>query len=92
MFIAIAIHHPEPNHVAEFEAHMRLVRDTVADADGLLSFECCRDEATGHLLGISRWDSREAFETALPLIAANADRRRDEWTVAEDELRTLDSF
>jgi quinol monooxygenase YgiN len=92
MFIAIATHHPHPDHAADFEAHMRLVRDTVADADGLLSFDCCRDEAAGDLLGISRWDSREAFETALPLIAANAGRRRDEWTVAEDDLRTLDSF
>jgi quinol monooxygenase YgiN len=92
MFTAIATHHPHPDHVADMGAHMQLVVETVGDAAGLLSFECCRDVASGALLGVSRWESREAFEAALPLIMANADRRRDEWTVAADELLQLESF
>jgi hypothetical protein len=44
------------------------------------------------LFGVSKWDSREAFEAALPLIGSNRENRRDEWTIADDELLTLESF
>jgi len=93
MVTAIAIHHPNPDHVAELEAHMELVREsTLERAEGLIEFECLREERGGRLLGFSRWESREAFEAALPIIAANAGRRQPEWTVAEDELLTLTAF
>ena len=91
MFTAIAIHRPHPDHVDDFVAHMRRVVDTTADADGLIEFSCWR-EADGRLIGFSRWESRAAFEAALPLIGANRDRRRPEWTVAEDELLQLDEL
>ena len=92
MFRAVATHHPHPDHVDEMAAHMRRVADATAGAGGLLSFECVRDEQSGALLGVSRWDSRAAFEAAMPLIGANAHLRRDEWTVADDELRLLDEI
>ena len=41
------------------------------------------------MLGVSRWESREAFEAALPLIGSHRHRRRPEWTVADDELLLL---
>ena len=89
MFLAVATHHPHPDHAGDMAAHMERVVDATAGADGLLSFECVRDEESGALLGVSRWTSREAFEAAIPLITANAHLRRDEWTVAEDELRLM---
>ena len=93
MLITIATHYPHVDHVAELEGHMNLVRDTVRDgAGGLVDFDCYRSEDGTRLFGVARWESREAFEASLPLIASNADRRRDEWTVAEDELLTLESF
>lgn len=76
MFTAIAIHHLHPDYVDELLAHMHLVRDSVAGVDGLVEFECMRDLETGRLLGVSRWESREAFAAALTLIGANADRRQ----------------
>jgi quinol monooxygenase YgiN len=91
--MAVATHHPHPDHVAELESHMNLVRDTVrAGAEGLVDFDCYRSDDGSRLFGISKWDSREAFEAALPLIASNVARRRGEWTVADDELLTLESF
>jgi hypothetical protein len=91
VFTAIAIHHPHPDHVDDFVAHMRLVVETTAEADGLLEFSCWR-EADGRLIGYSRWESHEAFEAAMPLIGANADRRRPEWTIRDDELLELDEI
>ena len=88
VFTAIAIHHPHPDHVDDFVAHMRLVIETTAGAEGLIGFSCWREE-DGRLIGYSRWESREAFGAALPLIGANRDRRRSEWTVADDELLQL---
>jgi quinol monooxygenase YgiN len=88
MVTAIAIHHPHPDHVDDFIAHMRLVVETTSGADGLVEFSCWRED-DGRLIGYSRWESRAAFEAALPLIGANAHRRRPEWTVRDDELLEL---
>jgi len=72
---------------------MNLVRDTVrAGAEGLVDFDCYRSEDGARLFGVSKWDSREAFEAAVPLLASSRERRRDEWTIADDELLTLESF
>ncbi|MDX6585559.1 MAG: hypothetical protein QOI31_32 [Solirubrobacterales bacterium] len=91
MFIAIATHHPHPDHVEDFLAHMHRVVDATAGAKGLLEFDCYRNEETGALLGVSKWESPEAFEEALPLIGSCSHLRQDEWTVAEDELQLLAS-
>jgi hypothetical protein len=89
VFLAIAIHHPHPDHEQELVAHMHRVVEATSGAEGLIDFDCVRDDSTGRLLGVSRWTAREAFEAALPLIGANAHLRRSEWTVAEDELLLL---
>ena len=89
MFLAIATHHPHPDHAGDFVAHMRRVAEATSGVEGLISFDCVADEESGALLGVSKWVSREAFEAALPRIGANAHLRRDEWTVAPDELRLL---
>jgi hypothetical protein len=89
MFLAIAIHHPHPDHELDFVAHMHRVVEATSGAEGLIGFDCVRDEPTGRLLGVSRWTTREAFDAALPLIGANTHLRRPEWTVAEDELMLL---
>jgi hypothetical protein len=49
-----------------------------------------RDTEAGRLVGFSRWESRADFEAALPRIGANRDRRRGEWTVADDDLLLLE--
>jgi hypothetical protein len=72
---------------------MNQVRDVVrAGAEGLVGFDCYRSDDGARLFGVSKWDSREAFEAALPLIGSSRENRRDEWTIADDELLTLESF
>jgi quinol monooxygenase YgiN len=89
MFVAIAIHHAAPDHVDELLAHMERVRANVEDAPGLLEFLTLREGDGVRLIGFSRWQSREAFEAALPRIGAFVDERRPEWSTREDELLML---
>jgi quinol monooxygenase YgiN len=91
MFVAIAIHHAAPGHVDALLAHMERVRANVEGAPGLIEFLCLRENDGPRLLGFSRWESREAFEAALPRIGAFRDDRRPEWSTQEDELLTLAS-
>jgi quinol monooxygenase YgiN len=90
MFLAIAVHHPHRDHVDDLLEHMRLVIETVGQAPGLIEFTALRDTEAGRLVGFSRWESRADFEAALPRIGANRDRRRGEWTVADDDLLLLE--
>ncbi len=89
MFIAIAIHHAAPRHVDDLLAHMERVRANVEGAPGLIEFLCLRENGGLRLLGVSRWESREAFEAALPRIGQFKDDRRAEWSTRDDELLTL---
>ena len=89
MFLTIAIHHPSPDHVDDFVDHMERVIAATEGAEGLIEFTSWRDVETDRLLGIARWESEAAFRAALPRIGSLADRRRPEWTVADDELLTL---
>lgn len=89
MFVAIAFHHPAPDHVDDLLAHMERVRANVEGAPGLIEFLCLREEGGTRLLGFSRWESRAAFEAALPRIGQFRDDRRPEWSTREDELVTL---
>jgi hypothetical protein len=66
----------------------RAVENT-AGAPGLIEFGCWVESETGRLLGVSRWESREAFQNAVPLIAAGRGGRQPEWSVADDELLLL---
>ena len=91
MFVAIAFHYPHPEHIDDLLGHMSRVVDTVRDgADGLIYFGCWREQGGARLLGLSQWESREAFEAALPLIGSRRGERPEEWSIADDELLLLD--
>jgi quinol monooxygenase YgiN len=91
MFVAIAFHHPHPDHVEDLMGHMlktvALVREHAPD--GLIEFSAFREEGGERLIGLSRWHSREAFEAAVPLIASRAGERGEAWSIADDQLLTL---
>ena len=89
MFIALVIHKAAPEHTEEFIAFMHMVVEATRDAPGLLDFTPCRDVGGGFLAGVSRWESAEAFEAALPTILSLAPERRPEWSTAPDELILL---
>ena len=85
MFQALVLHHAVPEHRADFVAFMHRVMDAVRDAPGLLEFTAW-DAQAGPLVAISRWQSAEAFEQALPTILAFASERRPEWSDRDDDL------
>jgi quinol monooxygenase YgiN len=86
MFQAIAIHHAKPEHVDAFLAFMQRVIDRVGEAPGLIEFRGWRDVQSSRLMGLSRWESAEAFEQALPTIMSMTPERRPEWSDRPDEV------
>lgn len=89
MFVAIAIHHASPDHVEDFVAFMHRVIETVGHPPGLVDFDGYRDTRTGRLVGLSRWESKAAFEAALQSIGSLHHERRDEWSLAPDDVLML---
>lgn len=92
MFVAIAFHHPAPQHEADYAAYMRRVQAAVGAPPGLIRFDCVRDDAGGRLLGLSVWESRAAFEAALPAIGSLIDEHLPEWDASDDVLLTGETF
>jgi quinol monooxygenase YgiN len=89
MFQAIAIHHARPEHVEEFMAFMRRVIEKVGAAPGLIEFRGWRDGPTTRLVGLSRWESEQAFRDALPLIMSLGPERNPEWSERDDDVLML---
>jgi heme-degrading monooxygenase HmoA len=92
MFVAIAFHHPVPEHEEAYAAYMRRVQAAVGEPPGLIRFDCVRDDAGGRLFGLSVWESRAAFEAALPAIGSLIDEHLPEWDARDDVLLTGETF
>jgi heme-degrading monooxygenase HmoA len=89
MFVAIAIHHAHPDHVDDFAQYMRRVRAAVGDPPGLVDFHGYRDAGSSRLVGLSRWESEQAFRDALALIGSLSEERREEWSERPDDVLML---
>jgi heme-degrading monooxygenase HmoA len=89
MFVAIAIHHARPEHVEDFVAFMHRVIEAVGHPPGLVDFHGYRDAQTSRLVGLSRWETAEAFQAALPLIGSLRHERREEWSERLDDVLML---
>jgi heme-degrading monooxygenase HmoA len=89
MFVAIAIHHPRPDHVEDFLAFMGRVVETVGRPPGLIDFEGYRDTQTSRLVGLSRWESEADFQAAQPLILSLGDERVEAWSERPDDVLML---
>jgi quinol monooxygenase YgiN len=92
LFQAVAIHHPRPEHVEDFAAFMRRVTEAVGEPPGLIEFHSWREAEGGRLVGLSRWESQQAFVDALPQIMSLAHERRLEWSERPDELLLLEEL
>ena len=80
MFITLGIHYVKPEHVDDLLAAMRSINEAAHSAPGLLKIGAWRDILTGRVVGVSIWESREAFEAAQQRIfAATANLSFDEW-------------
>ena len=91
MHQVVVFHHARPEHADAFLAFMARVTAAVEGAEGLLEFSSWRETGTSRLIAVSRWESAEAFEAALPRVRSLAGERREEWTDRPDELLRADS-
>jgi quinol monooxygenase YgiN len=89
MYTVIVIHHAAPEHTDAFIEFMHMVVDATSDAPGLLEFRTCREANGAFLAGYSRWETPEAFQTALPRIMSLAPQRKPEWSAKPDERIVL---
>ena len=88
MHVAIAIHYPKPEHVDAFLAFMAKVEAGMQDTPGLISFESWRDLSSGRLVGLSRWESQDAFIAAMPRLLSIGGRD-PAWSAQPDDLLSL---
>lgn len=89
MYLTIAFHYPHPEHTDEFLAFMGRVGEAMRDTPGLLSIEGGRHDAT-RLIAVGRWESRAAFEAALPKLMS-VPGRLPEWSARDDEVFFLEA-
>ena len=90
MHLVVVFHHARPEHADDFLAFMGRVTEAVQGAEGLLEFSSWREPGTSRLVAVSRWESAEAFEAALPRVRSLAPERREEWTDQPDEIVRAD--
>lgn len=65
-YIFMAIHYPEPGHRAEVCDRMGELARMMAGAPGLLEIGPWAEYDGDRVVGVSRWESRAAFEEAMP--------------------------
>lgn len=65
-YIFMAVHYPAPGKLEEVYASMRRMAASAAGTLGLLDIGPWLDRDRTRVVGISRWESREAFEAAMP--------------------------
>jgi heme-degrading monooxygenase HmoA len=65
-YIFMAIHYPEPGHGDEVRARMRDLAEMMAGTPGLLEIGPWAEYDGDRVVGVSRWESRAAFEEAMP--------------------------
>ncbi len=89
MYVVVAIHHPKPEYVDDFLAFMARVEAVAQGSRGMLQFRSWREENSNRLVGLSTWESREAFEAALPRITSLSRERSAHWTERPDDVLRL---
>jgi hypothetical protein len=65
-YIFMAVHYPAPGQLDEVHASMRRMADSAAGTAGLIEIGPWVDVDGTRVVGISKWESREAFEAAMP--------------------------
>jgi hypothetical protein len=88
-FVHLAVHYPKPEHAEDRLASMRGVDDAAQGAPGLISIGAWRDLRSGRVIGLALWESKEAFDAAIPGIFASLD---DPDPDGEWDERPADSF
>lgn len=83
MITHLAIHRPKPEYKDDVLASMRSVDAAAAGATGLIRINGWREMDGDRLVGISTWESMEAFQAAADSIFAVV--QNDPFDLWEDE-------
>lgn len=65
-FIFMAVHYPEPGRRDDLYQRMAGMADTLAGTPGLIDIGPWIEHEGERVVGVSRWESRAAFEAAMP--------------------------
>jgi uncharacterized protein YciI len=65
-FMFLVVHHPRPEHRAELIAGMTEVARQLAAAPGFIDAGPWQEDPGDRVVGIARWQTREAFRAAAP--------------------------
>jgi heme-degrading monooxygenase HmoA len=65
-YVFIAVHYPEPEHRDRLIESMRGMAAHMAGRAGFIEAGPWAEYAGGRVVGLSRWESRAAFEAAMP--------------------------
>lgn len=65
-YVFMAVHYPEAGHRSDVYASMKQMAESVAGTPGLIEIGPWLEYDGDAVVGLSRWESREAFEAAMP--------------------------
>jgi heme-degrading monooxygenase HmoA len=65
-YIFMAVHYPADGNLDAIHASMRRMAASAAGSPGLLEIGPWLDRDRTRVVGVSKWESREAFEAAMP--------------------------
>lgn len=93
MFIFYSLHYPHPEKEEQFAENMRQFDELMKKQPGIVfvSPYPFKDPEKGALVGISIWESQEAFQAAIPALKGPKDYSFLEWEVKPSELYLLNS-
>lgn len=84
MIVHMSIHTVRPEHEADLIASMHRFGVAAEGSPGLLSQQVLKDERSGKLIGMMRWESREAWEAGVETSRAVVENDPfDVWEVEE---------
>jgi heme-degrading monooxygenase HmoA len=90
MPVAIAIHHPRPQHCDEWLEIMRQAGQASASLPGLIGTITGYREADGaRLVGVSHWESIDALEAGIAGIKQQSQQADDAWGKQPTEVLVL---
>lgn len=83
-FMFIAIHYPKPEHREDVLRSMTRTGEALRGSSGLLQIGPWKEEGGNRLIGVSIWESREAFERALQSVGRFSEAAPSEGGSRED--------
>jgi len=66
MYIFMAVHYPTEGHAEEVRASMARMAASMTGTPGLLEIAPWVECDESRVVGISRWESKDAFDAAMP--------------------------